>query len=331
MARDAYRDAGVDIRAGDAFVERIKPLAASASRPEVLGGLGGFGGLFKVPEGYRDPVMVAGTDGVGTKLLVAHQFGTHHTIGIDLVAMCVNDIAVSGAEPLFFLDYLATGKLDVAAAEQVIAGIVRGCEQAGCALLGGETAEMPGMYSPGHYDLAGFAVGIVERDQILDGSRVSLGDRLVAVPSSGLHSNGYSLARKLLLTDDVDTSSLGRSLEDELLEPTRIYVRLLDEVRRKYDLRAAAHITGGGLHGNIPRVFGPGLGARLWRGSWTIPPVFRLMQKLGKLSERELLTTFNCGVGLVLVVAEEQAKDLAEHVDGAVIGEVRDTVGVEVS
>ncbi len=334
MTRDAYRDAGVDIEAGDALIDRLKPHAAATLRPEVLGGLGGFGGLFRMPEGYRDPILVSGTDGVGTKLLVAQAAARHGSIGIDLVAMCVNDIAVTGAEPLFFLDYFATGRLDPDAAEQVVAGIGRGCQQAGCALLGGETAEMPGMYAPGHYDLAGFAVGVVERDALLDGSAVRAGDALIGLPSSGLHSNGYSLVRKVLLEDaglslDEAPSELGRPLADVLLEPTRIYVRLLLDSRSAWQLRAAAHITGGGLPGNVPRVIPEGLGAVMRRGSWPVPPIFPLLQRLGKLSEDDMLRTFNCGLGMVLVVPAEQADGCAEATGGFVVGEVVTGAGLE--
>ncbi len=323
--RDAYRDAGVDVDAGDALVERIKPWAARTMREGVIGGLGGFGGLFGL-KGYQDPVLVSGTDGVGTKLLVAQQLGRHGTIGIDLVAMCVNDIAVMGAEPLFFLDYFATGKLDVDVAEQVVAGIARGCELSGCALLGGETAEMPGMYGPGHYDLAGFAVGVVERSRILDGSSIRPGDRLVGIPSAGLHSNGYSLVRKLLLTPELDLSAdpggLGRPLGDELLEPTRLYPRLLLGIREAWPLKGATHITGGGLPGNVPRMLPAGAAARMWRGSWPVPPIFSLLQRVGGLSEAETVKTFNCGLGLVLAIGAEHAEGLAEATGGHVVGEV---------
>ncbi|MCB9684875.1 MAG: phosphoribosylformylglycinamidine cyclo-ligase [Alphaproteobacteria bacterium] len=325
MQRDAYREAGVDVDAGDSLVERIKPWAARTMRDGVIGGLGGFGGLFGL-KGYEDPVLVSGTDGVGTKLLVAQALGRHDTIGIDLVAMCVNDIAVSGAEPLFFLDYFATGKLDVDVAERVVAGIARGCERSGCALLGGETAEMPGMYAPGHYDLAGFAVGVVERSKILDGASIRPGHQLVGLPSSGLHSNGYSLVRKLLLTEDADLSAdpggLGRPLGDELLEPTRLYPRLLLGIRDAWPLGGAAHITGGGLPGNVPRMLSDGLAARMWRGSWPVPPIFGLLQQRGELTEQEMVRTFNCGLGMVLAIEAEQAEALAEATGGFVVGEI---------
>jgi phosphoribosylformylglycinamidine cyclo-ligase len=330
--RDAYRDAGVDIEAGDALVERIKPLAASTNRPGVLGGLGGFGGLFAPPPGYRDPVLVSGTDGVGTKLLVAQALGRHDTIGIDLVAMCVNDIAVSGAEPLFFLDYFATGKLSVDEGASVVAGIAEGCRQAGCALLGGETAEMPGMYAPGHYDLAGFAVGIVERDAILDGRDVRPGWRLVGIPSSGLHSNGYSLVRKVLVDSGrydltADPGGLGAPLGEVLLTPTRIYVKQLAALRAAHPIGALCHITGGGLPGNLPRVLPDGCGVRLYDGSWVVPPVMRLLEKEGGLAEADMFRTFNCGVGMVAAVPADAAQALAAEAGGWVIGEVTDAPG----
>jgi phosphoribosylformylglycinamidine cyclo-ligase len=327
VTRDAYRDAGVDIDAGDALVERIKPLARSTDRPGVMGGLGGFGGLFSLMGRFEDPVLVSGTDGVGTKLLVAQKLKRHETIGIDLVAMCVNDIVVTGAEPLFFLDYFATGKLSVDEAEQVVAGIAEGCRQAGCALIGGETAEMPGMYGPGHYDLAGFAVGAVERKRILDGKNVRVGDALVGLPSAGLHSNGYSLVRSLLVDSGLfdlgaDPGGLGRPLGEELLVPTRIYVKTVLSIRERYTLKGAAHITGGGLPGNIPRMFPANLGARIWRGSWPVPPIFELLHRTGKLSEREMLRTFNTGIGMVLCVPQDEADALAREQGGYVLGEV---------
>jgi phosphoribosylformylglycinamidine cyclo-ligase len=325
--KDAYRDAGVDIDAGDALVDRIAPMARATERPGVMGGLGGFGGLFSLAASgrWRDPVLVSGTDGVGTKLLVAQKLGRHHTIGIDLVAMCANDIAVTGAEPLFFLDYFATGRLAVDEAASVVSGIAEGCRQAGCALIGGETAEMPGMYAPGHYDLAGFAVGVVERDEILDPSRAQVGDKLVGVPSSGLHSNGYSLVRKLLVDAPgadlaADPCGLGRPLGEELLIPTRIYAKDLLAVRRR--IRSAAHITGGGLPGNVPRALGPSMHARLVRGSWPIPPIFAHIARVGGLSEGELLRTLNCGLGLVIVAAPEHAAGVAAALGGTVVGEV---------
>ncbi len=330
---DAYRDAGVDVAAGEALIERIKGAAARTHRPGVIGGLGGFGGLFAL-QGYTDPVLVSGTDGVGTKLLLAQALKQHGTIGIDLVAMCANDVAVTGAEPLFFLDYLATGTLDVDEAAQVIEGIALGCELAGCALLGGETAEMPGMYEAGRYDLAGFCVGIAERDRLLDPAQVRPGDALVGLGSSGLHSNGFSLVRSLLwdpgkLDPTQDPGDLGRPLGEELLLPTRLYVRALLQVRDRFTLRAAAHITGGGLTGNLPRILPQGLGVHLWRGSWPIPPIFGLLSRTGGLSEAEMLRTFNCGLGLVLVVPDDEASAVAAELEGHVVGQVTERPGLE--
>ncbi len=325
--RDAYREAGVDIDAGDALVERIKPLAKGTHRPGVIGGIGGFGGLFSLMGRYKDPVLVSGTDGVGTKLLVAQKLGRHHTIGIDLVAMCVNDIVVTGAEPLFFLDYFATGKLAVDEAEAVISGIAEGCRQAGCALLGGETAEMPGMYAPGHYDLAGFAVGAVERTNMILPEHVKKGDALIGIPSSGIHSNGYSLVRSLLIDSglfdlDADRADLGRTLGEELMVPTRIYVKDVLSARERFDIRGVSHITGGGLPGNVPRMLPEGLGAELWRGSWRIAPIFELLHKTGQLTEHEVLRTFNAGLGMVWVVPQDQATAVAEAYGGTVVGVV---------
>jgi phosphoribosylformylglycinamidine cyclo-ligase len=295
-----YREAGVDIDAGDSLVERIKPLVARTMRPEVIGGLGGFGGLFAVPRGYADPVLVSGTDGVGTKLKIAFATGRHDTIGIDLVAMCVNDVAVSGAEPLFFLDYFASGRLEVGVAEQVIAGIAEGCRQAGCALIGGETAELPGMYSAGEYDLAGFAVGIVDRARILDGRAVRPGDRVIGLASSGLHSNGYSLARKALL----ERMALPiAEVADDLLRPTRIYVAALRAAIATGGVHAAAHITGGGLVENPPRVLADGQAIRLIGGSWPEPAIFERMRLGADIPVPEMRRTFNLGLGMLLVVA----------------------------
>ncbi len=320
----AYREAGVDIDAGEAVVDGIRGAVRSTFRPGVLGDLGGFGALFALGGRYRDPVLVSGTDGVGTKLLVAQRLGVHHTIGVDLVAMCVNDVIVCGAEPLFFLDYFATGRLEPGVAVQVIEGIAEGCRQSGCALVGGETAEMPGMYAPGHYDLAGFCVGAVERDAILDGARVREGDAVLGIPSSGLHSNGYSLVRRLV--DPLDWSQehgLGEPLADALLRPTRIYVPEARLLRERFDLRALAHITGGGLTENIPRVIPAGLGVALTRGSWEIPPIFVLLQRLGGLDDEDLQRTFNLGVGMVAVVPPDQAAAAAAAVGARIIGAVR--------
>lgn len=305
----SYKDAGVDIDAGHALVERIKSAAQRTHRAGVLGGLGGFGGLFQLPSGYQEPVLVSGTDGVGTKLRLAIDSQRHDGIGIDLVAMCVNDIVVAGAEPLFFLDYYATGHLDVDVASQVVASIGRGCEMAGCALIGGETAEMPGMYESGDYDLAGFAVGIVEKSKIIDGSKVAAGDVLIGLPSSGPHSNGYSLIRKVLehSNTSLDEELEGKPLAEWLLAPTRIYVKPLLKLMQSVPVHALSHITGGGLLDNIPRVLPEGAQALLNADSWELSPVFKWLQKAGNVSDREMQRTFNCGIGMVLVVAEEQA------------------------
>lgn len=332
MSHDAYRAAGVDIDAGDALVERIKPLARSTHRPGVLGGLGGFGGLFALGS-YRDPVLVSGTDGVGTKLLIAQQLDQHRTIGIDLVAMCVNDIAVTGAEPLFFLDYFATGKLSVERAAQVVEGIAAGCREAGCALLGGETAEMPGMYAPGHYDLAGFAVGVVERDRILDGSRITAGAAILGLPSTGIHSNGYSLVRRVLVDPgeldlSADPGGLGAPLGQVLLRPTRIYVRDLALLRERHDLLGAAHITGGGIVGNLPRCLPEGLGARLSRSALPSQPIFDLLRERGGLSERDMDRTFNLGIGMCAVVPADRADAAAHDIGAVVLGQVEPGEGV---
>jgi len=299
-----YRDAGVDIDAGDALVDRIKPAAARTKRPGVLAGLGGFGALFELPAGYREPVLVSGTDGVGTKLRLAIESGRHEGVGIDLVAMCVNDIVVQGAEPLFFLDYYASGHLDVNVAATVIEGIAHGCEVSGCALIGGETAELPGMYHGEDYDLAGFAVGIVEKSKLLDGSKVKAGDAVIGLASSGLHSNGYSLARKVLEVsgarhdDDID----GRALIDHLIAPTRIYVKPLLGLLEKVDVHALAHITGGGLLENIPRVIPEGLGVKLDSKAWQMPVVFDWLREQGNIAMQEMYRTFNCGIGMTVIV-----------------------------
>ncbi len=328
----AYKAAGVDIDAGEAVVDGIKGAVKSTFRPEVLSEIGGFGGLFAVPRGIDDPVLVSGTDGVGTKLLVAQRVGQHASIGIDLVAMCVNDVVVTGAEPLFFLDYFATGKLEPHVAVEVVKGIAEGCRQAGCALIGGETAEMPGMYGPGHYDLAGFSVGIVSRRAIIDGSRIEAGDVLVGVPSSGLHSNGYSLVRSLV--DELDWSEehgLGAPLGEVLLTPTRIYVRDVKAAQAAAELRGIVHITGGGFTDNIPRILPEGLGAELDRSTWEEPGIFGLLRDRGGLGDGDMYRTFNCGIGLVLVVAADQAQAAVDAVDGArIIGKVTASSGVVV-
>ena len=309
-----YKQSGVDIDAGDALVERIKPLARATRIPEVVADVGGFAGLCRIPSGLEDPILVSGTDGVGTKLKVAFATGVHDTVGIDLVAMCVNDIITTGARPLFFLDYFATGRLEVSVGEAVIRGIAEGCKQAGCALLGGETAELPGMYADGEYDLAGFAVGVVDRKRILDGKGCRAGDVLIALPSSGLHSNGYSLARrvfegsmKLGMGDRVE--ELGKTVGEALLVPTRIYARTVQALLEGEDhgVRGLVHVTGGGLPGNLPRIFPEGIGARIELSSWERPAIFRVIQQGGPVEEHEMRRVFNLGVGLVVIVAKEAA------------------------
>ena len=302
-----YKDAGVDIDAGNALVERIKPLVKRTQRPEVMAGIGGFGGLFALPPGrYQEPVLVSGTDGVGTKLMLAQSLGVHDTIGIDLVAMCVNDVLVQGAEPLFFLDYFACGKLDNDVASAVIAGIAEGCLQAGAALIGGETAEMPDMYAPGEYDLAGFTVGAVERSAMIDGSAISDGDVIIGIASSGPHSNGYSLIRKVL--DRAGNAQIeGVAAAQRLLAPTRIYVKPILAVMNEISIKGLAHITGGGITENIPRVLPAKLDAEIDTASWNQGPVFDFLQEHGNIETAEMRRTFNCGVGMVVVVNSEDA------------------------
>ncbi|RLA12727.1 MAG: phosphoribosylformylglycinamidine cyclo-ligase [Gammaproteobacteria bacterium] len=300
-----YRDAGVDIDAGNELVERIKPAIKATHRQGCVGSIGGFGGLFELPlDRYRNPLLVSGTDGVGTKLKLAIEIEKYDSIGIDLVAMCANDIAVLGAEALFFLDYYATGQLSIEVAEQVIGGIAEGCQQAGCALIGGETAEMPGLYAPGDFDLAGFCVGIVEKEAVINGEKVKAGNKLIALASSGPHSNGYSLIRKIIEVSNADLSQdcAGQTLAEALIEPTRIYVKSLLALTAKIPVLAMAHITGGGLLENIPRVMPPQCAARIDRSSWSMPTVFEWLQTNGKLEATEMYRTFNCGVGMVLVI-----------------------------
>jgi phosphoribosylformylglycinamidine cyclo-ligase len=310
----SYRDAGVDIDAGDALVEAIKPLARRTMRPEVLAGIGGFGALCEIPKNYRQPVLVSGTDGVGTKLKLAFAFDRHDTVGIDLVAMSVNDVLVQGAEPLFFLDYFACGRLDQRIAKEVIGGIARGCELAGCALIGGETAEMPGMYPEGEYDLAGFCVGVVERERILDGGSIAPGDVLLGIASSGAHSNGYSLIRKILerARPDLDAGFHGASLRDAILAPTRIYARAILGLMQQVPVKGLAHITGGGITGNVPRVLRQGLRASIRADAWPRPPLFGWLQEVGRIEEDEMHRVFNCGIGMVAVVGREHAARAAE-------------------
>jgi len=301
----SYRDAGVDIDEGDALVEAIKPFARRTMRPEVLAGIGGFGALCRIPDKYRQPVLVSGTDGVGTKLKLAFELARHDTVGIDLVAMSVNDVLVQGAEPLFFLDYFACGKLALAVAKEVVKGIARGCELAGCSLIGGETAEMPGMYPEGEYDLAGFCVGVVEKDRIIDGRSIAPGDAILGLASSGPHSNGYSLIRRIV--------QRAGSAPFDLLEPTRIYVKPILQLIESLPVKGLAHITGGGLVGNVPRVFPKGTKAVIEKASWPRPAVFQWLQQQGNVAEDEMWRVFNCGIGMVVVVSAAHAKAAAEH------------------
>ncbi|OCQ22507.1 phosphoribosylformylglycinamidine cyclo-ligase [Pseudoalteromonas luteoviolacea] len=310
----SYKDAGVDIDAGNALVERIKGVVKKTRRPEVMGGIGGFGALCELPTGYKEPVLVAGTDGVGTKLRLAIDLKKHDTVGIDLVAMCVNDLIVQGAEPLFFLDYYATGKLDVDTAADVVSGIGAGCELSGCALIGGETAEMPGMYEGDDYDMAGFCTGVVEKSKIIDGTKVKAGDQLIALASSGPHSNGYSLIRKVLEVSGADTNEeyAGKPLGEHLLEPTRIYVKPILELLKEVDVHALSHITGGGFWENIPRVLPESAKAVVKGNSWEWPAIFNWLQENGNISTHEMYRTFNCGVGMILVVPAEKLEQSLE-------------------
>jgi phosphoribosylformylglycinamidine cyclo-ligase len=316
VKRFSYKDAGVDIEKGDAFVRAIKPMVESTFRPEVLTKIGGFAGCVSLnPERYKKPILVSSTDGVGTKLKVAFLMNRHDTVGIDLVAMCVNDIVVSGAKPLFFLDYIATSKLDTERATKVISGIVKGCIEAECSLIGGETAEMPGFYKGEEYDLAGFAVGIVENSQVIDGSGVTVGDKLIGIASSGLHSNGFSLVRKLLLDQlkmDLEkrVEEIGEVLGEELLRPTRIYVKTVLNLARDFNVVGIAHITGGGITGNLPRVIPKGCKAIVQKGTWDIPPIFSFLKEKGKISEKEMMGIFNNGIGMVLVVRSRDAEEI---------------------
>nr|MBI3613059.1 phosphoribosylformylglycinamidine cyclo-ligase [Nitrospirota bacterium] len=328
-----YRQAGVDIEAGDELVRRITPLVRTTFRPEVMTDLGGFGGLFRFQaEKYKEPVLVSGTDGVGTKLKIAFLMDKHDTVGIDLVAMCVNDVAVSGAEPLFFLDYFATGKLAVSKAEAVVKGVAEGCRQAGCALIGGETAEMPSFYPEGEYDLAGFAVGVVDRPKIIDGRAIEPGDAVIGLASTGLHSNGYSLARRVLLEEGKlsltsKPADLDRTLGEVLLAPTRIYAKQVLTLAAEFHIKGIAHITGGGLTENLPRVLPDGCVAQLKRSAWLVPPLFAMLAKMGKVEQEEMYRVFNMGIGLVLVVSSDQADTVIRRVvelgdRGCRIGEI---------
>lgn len=336
---EAYKRAGVSLQAGYEAVERIKKHVQSTARPGVWGSLGGFGGLFDLGGlGFRQPVLVAGADGVGTKVLISALTGKHDTVGIDLVAMCVNDILTQGAEPLFFLDYIACAENDPAFIEELVAGVAQGCVQAGCALLGGETAEMPGLYGPGQYDLAGFALGACEKEQIIDGSGIEVGDLLLGLPSSGLHSNGYSLVRRLLLQEraidlDAHVEDLGCSWAQELLKPTRIYVKSLLPLLKEGKLKGLAHITGGGFFENIPRLLPPGLGASIRRDAWQPQPVFELLQALGSLSSSEMFEVFNMGVGMVVAADPKHADEIRSSLQERgecpyLLGEVRSQEGI---
>lgn len=328
-----YKAAGVDIDAGNETVRRIKSLAQSTFTPAVLSDIGSFGGLFRLDrDRFREPVLVSSADGVGTKLKVAFMTGRHDTIGADLVNHCVNDILVQGAEPLFFLDYLATGRLVPAVAEQIVTGVARGCRENGCALIGGETAEMPGFYSSGEYDLAGFAVGVVDRDNLIDGSSITVGNKLIGIASSGLHSNGYSLARKVIfdklgLSVRDEIPGLGKTVAEELLTPTRIYVKTILNLLRDFRINGIAHITGGGLLENVPRILPNGCKAIITKNSWVMGDIFRIIQSAGNIDEGEMYRTFNCGVGMVLVVPENEAEEVLIRLSGLneqafVIGEV---------
>jgi len=331
--RITYKDSGVDIDAGNRFVNIIKPLVKATSRPEVMADIGGFGGLFSLNSGkYKNPVLVSGTDGVGTKLKIAFMADKHDTVGIDLVAMCVNDIVVQGAEPLFFLDYLATGKLEPEKAAEIVKGISAGCVMAGCALIGGETAEMPGFYADGEYDMAGFTVGCVDRDNLIDGSSITVGNQLIGLSSSGLHSNGYSLARKVIfekmgLKIDSLLADTGTTVADELLKTTKIYVKSVLNLLRDFSINGIAHITGGGLLENIPRVLPKGCKAVIRKGTWQTPAIFDIMQKAGNIDQNEMYRAFNCGIGMVLSVPAEQTDDIlirlsGLHEDAHIIGEI---------
>lgn len=339
-----YREAGVDVEAGRAFVDRISSLVKGTHRPEVLGGFGGFSGCFQLPVGYQEPVLVSGTDGVGTKLKLAQELNCHNTVGIDLVAMCVNDVLTSGAEPLFFLDYLATSQLNPEQLTQVVAGIADGCKQSGCALLGGETAEMPGFYQPGEYDLAGFCVGIVEKSQMLDGSHVKVGDKAIALSSSGVHSNGFSLVRKIVSESENNNWQTcpellnGRSLGEVLLTPTKIYVNPVLQARRAgLEIHGMAHITGGGLPENLPRCLSSGQSVKIDTKSWVIPPIFEWLAQVGQVSLNSMFNTFNMGIGFVLIVPPQAAEqtlawfksqDIEAYQIGQVIEGEKEVIGI---
>ncbi len=333
MKKISYKQTGVDIEKGNAFVQAIKPMVESTFRPEVLTKIGGFaGGVSLNLERYKKPILVSSTDGVGTKLKIAFMMDRHDTVGIDLVAMCVNDIVVNGAKPLFLLDYLATSQLDMEKATKIVAGIVKGCVEAECSLIGGETAEMPGFYKEGEYDLAGFAVGIVEDAQLIDGSSVTVGDKLIGIASTGLHSNGYSLARKVLLDHhkmnlESHVEEIGGVLGEELLRPTKIYVKSVLNLTRDFNIRGVAHITGGGITGNLPRVIPKGCKASIRKGAWETPPIFSFLKERGNISDEEMLRTFNNGIGMILVVRPKEVEDILNRLNSLgekafVIGEI---------
>jgi phosphoribosylformylglycinamidine cyclo-ligase len=329
--KSTYKEAGVDIDVANNFVERIKPLIKTTARKEVVSGIGGFGGLFRFDQTkYKNPILVSSTDGVGTKLKIAQLVDKHDTIGIDLVAMSANDVIVQGAEPLFFLDYLATGKIELEKSVQIVDGIVAGCKQAGCTLIGGETAEMPGFYKGGEYDLAGFCVGVVESEKLIDGSTISVNDRVIGVASSGLHSNGYSLARKVLLDKgklgvNDKVAGLDRPIGLELLEPTRIYVKSLLNLFKNFNIKGLVHVTGGGFYDNIPRIVPHACRCIISRKSWEIPPVFKVIQEIGKVEEKEMFRVFNMGIGMIIVVTEKEAQEVLDRLK--VLGEKAFLIG----
>jgi phosphoribosylformylglycinamidine cyclo-ligase len=326
-----YKDSGVDIDKANDFIERIKPLIKTTARKEVISGIGGFGGLFRFDYSkFKNPILVSSTDGVGTKLKIAHLMDKHDTIGIDLVAMSVNDVVVQGAEPLFFLDYLATGKIEVEKSVKIVEGVVAGCKQAGCTLIGGETAEMPGFYKDGEYDLAGFCVGVVDSEKLIDGSTISVNDRIIGVASSGLHSNGFSLARKILLDDAKlqvtdRVSGLAKTIGEELLEPTRIYVKPILNLLKNFNVKGLVHITGGGFYDNIPRIIPQSCRCIISGNSWEIPPIFQVMKEIGNVDEKEMFRVFNMGIGMMIVVPEKESEEVAHRLE--VLGEKAYIIG----
>ncbi len=332
--KTTYKSAGVDIDKANEFVERIKPMIKTTARKEVVAGIGGFGGLFHLDsQKFKNPILVSSTDGVGTKLRVAQLMDKHDTIGIDLVAMSVNDVVVQGAEPLFFLDYLATGKIEMEKSVQIIKGIVDGCNQAGCTLLGGETAEMPGFYKPGEYDLAGFCVGAVDADKIIDGSGISFNDRIIGLASSGLHSNGFSLARKVLLEKNKlditkKVAGLMKPIGLELLEPTRIYVKSLLTIFKNFNIKGVVHITGGGFFDNIPRIIPNSCRAIINKKGWNVPPIFKVIQEMGDIEEQEMFRVFNMGIGMMIIVSEKECQDIMEQFKMEALGEQAHLIGV---